>query len=389
MTGTVFQRGKSWRIKYDLPADPVTGERRQKAETVRGTKRDAQRLLRQRLTEIDEGSFVVSSKQTLNEYAQHWLDNIAPAKVGAKTLERYREMVEKHIARIGDTPLQQLSAAQIDTFYAHLRENGRLDGTGGLAPLTCLHIHRVLSQILKSAVKAGALRTSPMEAVQTTPKASQEEIQVLDDDELQAVLAHFEGRSLYMPVLLAVSTGMRRGEVLALRWQDIDMDAGTLKVAQTVEQTKAGISIKPPKTDRSRRTITLSQRLVSELRAHKRRQAEWRLKLGIGKDDMDLVFPSPLTGGLMNPRGFTKSFSREMKAAGLGHVTFHGLRHTHITHLLRDNIPVHVVSARAGHKNPVVTLNVYSHLLSGQDADAAAVFDARLTALLDGTGTKI
>jgi integrase len=243
------------------------------------------------------------------------------------------------------------------------------------------HVHRLLSQVLSSAVKARILRLSPMAAVQTTPKVRREEIKILDDGQLAAMLTHLKGRDLYMPVLAAASTGMRRSEILALRWADVDLDRATLQVAQVAEQTKACFTIEDPKTDRSRRAIALPARFVTALRLHRSEQAAHRLRLGMGKSAVDLVFPA-WTGDMRSPRAFSKAFAAEMKAAGLD-VTFHGLRHTHITHLLRSGVPVHVVSARAGHANPTVTLNIYAHLLPGQQEGAAAVVDAALRAALE------
>ena len=182
--------------------------------------------------------------------------------------------------------------------------------------------------------------------------------------------------------MTAAFTGMRRGEVLALRWKDIDFDRSTLQVAQVVEETKAGLAIKEPKTDRSRRTITLPARLVQELRLHRKEQLEHRLKLGLGKDERDLVFPI-WNGDLRIPVNFTREFARAVATAGIPHVTFHGLRHTHITHLLRSGVPVHVVSARAGHATPSITLNIYAHMLPGQQEGAAAVVDLALRAALE------
>jgi integrase len=144
-----------------------------------------------------------------------------------------------------------------------------------------------------------------MEAVQTTPKVRRDEIQVLDDNELATLLKHLKGRPIYMPVLMAASTGMRRGEVLALRWKDIDLDRAALQVAQVVKQTKAGISLKEPKTERCRRTIALPARLVAELRRHRKELAEFRLRLGLGKDERDLAFPT-WDGALRSPRPFSK-----------------------------------------------------------------------------------
>lgn len=383
MSGNITRRGeKSWRIKYEIGRDPTTNKRQSQFETVRGTKKDAQTVLSKRLTEVAEGEFIERSAATLAEYARHWLKTIAPVNAAAKTLERYEEIVEKHIIpHLGTKTLQKLDSTSIDQFYSQLSATGRRDGKGGLAQQTVQHVHRLFSQILGSAVKAKKIRQSPMQAVQTTPKVRRPEIQVLDDAELKALFAHLKGRPLYMPVVLAASTGMRRGEVLALRWRDLDLDKNTLRVAQVVEQIKSGVSLKEPKTERSRRTIALPHRLVDELRSHRREQAAWRLRLGLGKDNRDLVFPS-WKGDLIQPRDFTKSFAREVAAAKLPHVTFHGLRHTHITHLLRSGVPAHVVSERAGHANPSVTLNIYAQLLPGQQEGAAAAFDATLNRAL-------
>lgn len=383
--GNITRRGKhSWRLKFDLGTDPVTGERRTQFATVRGTKKEAEAELTRRLAQVEEGTFVERSAVTVEQYARHWIGNIAPAKASAKTLERYSELVEKHIIpRLGTIALQKLDGPRLDAFYNELRTSGRLNGKGGLAPLTVLHIHRLLSQILSSAVKAQKLRSSPMAAVQVAPRAKQEEVGILTDDELAALLGHLQGRTIYAPVLLAYSTGMRRGEVLGLRWRDLDFDAGKVQVAQVLELTRAGVAVKPPKTDRSRRTIPLPAMTVDALRSHRKAQAEQRLALGQGRDPLDLVFPAPLEGGYWNPSLFGKLFAREADAAKVGHVTFHGLRHSHITSLLRNGVPVHVVSRRAGHSKPATTLNIYSHVMADDDDGAAAIVDSALRAALE------
>lgn len=381
-TGSITRRGaNSWRLKFDLDRD-ASGKRRTQFLTVRGTKKEAQAALNEKLTEVARGEFVGRSMATVADYAGHWLTAIAPSQAGAKTLERYRELVDTHIIpQLGAIKLQRLDGSRIDEFYAHLGTKGRRDGKGGLAPQTVRHIHRLLSQILRSAVKAGKLRQSPMMAVQTTPKVRKQEIQILTAEELATLYRHLSGRPLRMPVILAANTGMRRGEVLAVRWKDIDFDTATLTVAQVIEKTRKSVALKEPKTDRSRRAISLGPELVSLLRAHKGEQSKQRLALGLGKDPLDLVFPS-WEGELQNPEHFTKAFAREVVAAGIPRVTFQRLRHTHLTHLLLDGIPVHVVSARAGHANPTVTLNVYSHMLPGAQDGAAAIADAALKAAL-------
>lgn len=381
--GNLTKRGESsWRMKFDIGADSVTGKRRIEYVTFKGSKREAQAELTRRLAALDAGTHVRHSIDTVADYARRWLSDIAPAKASPKTLERYAEICAHHITpRLGETALQKLEPASIDTFYQHLRTEGRRDGRGGLAPQTVLHVHRLLSQILESAVKARKLRVSPMAGVQTTPKVRKTEIQILDDGEIKTLLSHLRDHHVFVPTLIATSTGMRRGEILALRWRDVDLDRATLLVSQVLEQTKAGISIKMPKTERSRRSISLPARLVAELRAHRKAQAELYLKLGIGKPEHDLVC-ADWDGAMRAPRLFSKQFAAAAEACGLGHVTFHGLRHTHITQLLRSGVSVHIVSQRAGHSNPATTLNIYSHLLASDQETAAAVVDSALSAAL-------
>ena len=229
----------------------------------------------------------------------------------------------------------------------------------------------MLAQLLKSAVKAKLIARSPIDDVQTKVTAKRKKVQVLDEAELAQLLAHLKGHWLYMPTLLAAYTGLRRGEVLGLRWRDIDMAAGTLQVAQSVEVVQNEIVFTELKTDRSRRTVTVPDSLLRELMRHKKEQAAMRLKLGLGKDAADLVFTTA-EGEVINPDVLSEMFRIRVHAAGIKHTRFHGLRHFHITHLLKSGVPVHVVSARAGHARASITLDAYAHLIGGEDAAAAA-----------------
>jgi integrase len=175
-----------------------------------------------------------------------------------------------------------------------------------------------------------------------------------------------------MPVVLATYTGMRRGEVLGLRWPDIDFDKGTLTIAQSVERIAGTPTVKEPKTDKSRRTIKLPAPLLTALKAHRKAEAERRLAHGLGKTE--LVFTSTRDGKLIYPDVLSHEFTEAVVAAKITkRITFHGLRHTHISHMLLAGIPVHAVSARAGHSKPSVTLNTYAHLIGGEDDHAADI----------------
>lgn len=294
-------------------------------------------------------------------------------------MARYRTLIEVHIVPgIGHVALMELDGRAIDVFYASRRTEGKRYG-GGLSSSTMGNLHRLLSLILKSAVKAKKLAASPIDDVQTKPRAKTKKIEVLSEAELAALLAHLKSGPLYLPALLSANTGLRRGEVCGLRWCDLDLAKGTLHVAQQVQNIGGELVTLVPKTDRSRRTIRVPVTVMSALREHRKAQAELRLQLGLGKDTLDLVFADAL-GRRLDPDAFSKNFAAE--AAAIKRVTFHTLRHTHITHLLRDGVPVHVVSARAGHSNPTITLNTYAHLLGGDDDRAAEQAEAMIRRVL-------
>mgnify|MGYP002629657185 CR=1 FL=1 len=377
--GHIRQRGKdSWQLKFDAGRDPLTGNRRIEYVTFRGSKRSAQRELNRLLSEVDSKGYVPQQGTTVGEYARRWLDEIAAQTVSPRTWQRYEELVEHHITpHIGRCRIQDLDGSHIDSLYARLRREGRRDGKGGLSETTVRHIHRVLALIVKSAIKARVIRVNPMEAVQATPRNTKADIQILEDSEVSKLLGYLKGRALYPIVMVALGTGLRRGEVLGLRWKDVDLDRGQLRVSQVIEQTKNSLRFKEPKTTQSRRTIRLPSSIIGILRDHRREQAAMRLKLGLGRGDNDLVF-STWDGRVRKPNAVTRAFKDDATAAGLPHLTLHGLRHTHVSKLLANGVPVNVVAQRVGHANPTVTLNIYAHVMEGADDAAAAVFDTAL-----------
>ena len=376
MRGNITRRGKaSWRLKFDVGTDPETGKRLISYKTVHGTRKQAEAELAKRLNDFAEGRYVAPTIETVETYARHWLENIAPASRAAITVERYQTLLRAHIIPgLGSIELQKLDGSAIDRFYATRREKG-------LAPLTLHHIHSLLRQVLASAVKAKKLARSPIADIETAPKAKRrDKIEVLDEAELASLLDHLKGHWLYMPTLIAACTGLRRGEVLGLRWRDIDFVTRTLQVTQAVEFVGGKLGTKPPKTERSARTIKLPSSLAPELEQHRKEQLEHRLKIGLGGRP-DLVFTTPL-GKMVHPDSFSEAFVNKIAEIEIKPITFHGLRHTHITLLLRSGVPVHVVSARAGHAKASLTLDTYSHLLGGEDNDAAKQAEAILQRVL-------
>jgi integrase len=200
----------------------------------------------------------------------------------------------------------------------------------------------------------------------TKSKPRRKPIAVLDEADLAKLLDHLRGSGLYMPALIAAYTGLRRGEILGLCWSDIDQRARTLEV-------RIG------KTERSRRVVKMPAGLVEALGHHRIKQAERNLALGLGK--VEMVFTNEV-GEAIDAEAFSEAFTRAVRKSGVKPIKFHGLRHTHITHLLKAGVPVHVVSARAGHARASITLDAYSHLLGGEDDAAADIAEAMFKRIL-------
>ncbi len=382
MKGHIRKRGKeSWAIKIDIGRDPETGKRRTKWHTVRGGKRDAQRELNRLLAALDANEYVEPSRTTVAEFLQQWLDTVKPS-VRPKTFERYADIVHHHLVpALGTHVLSKLQPVHISTAWSKALESGRRDGKGGLSAQSVKHHHRILSQALKQAVRWQMIARNPAKDVEP-PRPVRKEMRILTPKETGVLLDAIGGTKLYMPVLLAVTTGMRRGEILGLRWRDVDLDGASISVTQTLEQTAKGVQFQPPKTARSRRTISLPAVAVDALRRHRREQAELRLAQGMGRDDEGLVI-CRYDGAPVQPRSLTREFARRIAGIDVPTVRFHDLRHTHISHLLLEGVHPKVASERAGHASVSITLDTYSHVLPGMQEEAANRIDAILRPMVE------
>ncbi len=379
MRGHIRQRGqRSWAIVLDLGRD-ARGKRRQKWHKVAGTKRDAQRELTRLLRDLDTGTYVEPSQMTVGTYLEKWLRDYAKTNVSAKTFERYAEIARVHlIPALGHLPLARIQPLHIQDYYSVALESGRRDGHGGLSAQTVLHHHRLLRAALRQALKWQLLGRNPADAVEP-PRPKRPEMRVLDAAETGRLVASTKGTRLFLPVLLAVTTGMRRGEILGLRWKDVDLKKATLAVRRSLEQTKGGIQFKEPKTQKGRRVVALPEIAVDALRSHKTRQAKHRLLLGRVYENGDLVCAKE-NGKPTVPADLSKSFARLLGRleGDVPPIRLHDLRHTHATQLLREGIHPKVVSERLGHSTVAFTLDVYSHVLPSMQADAARSIDRAL-----------
>jgi integrase len=205
------------------------------------------------------------------------------------------------------------------------------------------------------------------------PSVPATEASVLQTSEIPVMFAALRGRTFYPLAVVALGTGMRRGELLALRWQDVNLDKGVINVERSLEQTRKGLRFKSPKSARGKRTISLAPAVVTELRAHWKAQQEQRLALGLGKSPADALVFGNYDGAPFKPDQLSGQFARAMESAGLPHVTLHTLRHTHASQLIAAGIDIITISRRLGHHSPTITLNVYGHLLTTADRTADIV----------------
>jgi integrase len=383
MSGHIRRRGKrSWELKFEIGPDPVTGARRIRYASFKGTRREAGAKLAELIASIGKGEYVDASKVTVAAYVRSRIEQWRTAEeISPKTRERYLQLLANQIApHLGATLIQKLTVADIENWHTTLKIKGRKDGKP-ISNRTIGHAHRVLSKALRDAVRYNQAIKN-VATLEGAPKVSAREMVILTEDQIGQVLRHFESRPTLHPIVaLALSTGARRGELLALRRQDINLNAGQVRIERALEQTRGSIRVKQPKTAHSRRTIAIPPWIIAELRAHMARQQELRLKLGQGRaPDGALLFPR-WDGAIRSPYSLTQKFRDAMKKLKLAEVTFHSLRHTHASQLIASGMDVLTVSRRLGHASPAITLTVYGHLFANTDARAAEIMEATFSKL--------
>jgi integrase len=305
----------------------------------------------------------------VGRYLDQWLAGARPS-LKPSTAKSYREVVEWYVRpRVGDVKLANLNALHIRNLYADLLIDGAMRREGGLSPSTVGVVHRVLRKALNDAVLWGLLRRSPLLGVKP-PRQEQPEMRWWTPEQARTFLAAVDGDRLHALWVLVLTTGMRRGELAGLRWCDVDLDAGMLSVRRTRVSVAYAVSESDPKTRSSRRTIAVDGRVVSVLRAHRRRQLEERLSWGEAWTDTGYVFTTE-DGWPIHPERISVLFARLVDAAGVPRIRLHDLRHTSATLALASGIHPKVVGERLGHSSIAVTLDLYSHVIPGLQAEAA------------------
>lgn len=369
MKGHIRPQGKeTWSVIIDLGRDPETGKRRQKWHTVKGSKRTAQRYLADLISQLNKQEYVEPVKITVADYLRRWLRDYAKISVRTRTYESYSEVVNKHlVSEIGHLELAKLQPLHLQKLYADKLSTG-------LSARTVRYIHAILHRALGQAVRWQILHRSVADAVEL-PRVERKEMQTLDLEGVAKLLNAAAEDRLYALYLMAVTTGMRQGELLGLRWQDVDLAAGTVMIRQTLQWLDDGPVFQEPKTPKSRRVVQISAEVISALGRHKEYQAKEKEFFQDEYRDLDLVF-SQRKGGPINKNNLlNRSFKPLLKRAGLPAIRFHDLRHTSATLALGAGIHPKIVQERLGHATIAMTLDTYSHVMPTLQKEAAQALE--------------
>jgi len=338
---------------------------------------DAQTRCAQLITEAEGGAAVDPSRITVAAFLDRFERDWIALHTTARTAERYACSLAHVRRHLGDRRLQALRPADLAALYATLAR-------AGLAARTVKHVHVVIHRALGQAKFWGLVRDNCAEMAKP-PSAPDLELPILQPERARDLLERLRGQPLYLLASLALATGLRRSEALALRWRDVDLDAGRLTVEQALEQTAThGIRTKGPKTRHGRRTISLPAHIVAELRTHWRAQQEQRLALGMGKAPVDGFVLAAIDGRPQSPDAISTAWGRAMDQVDMPEITLHSLRHTHASMLIAAGMDILTISRRLGHANPTITLGVYGHLIHGTDDRAAQIMEAAFGSVAKG-----
>lgn len=362
---------------YVVDTAPAGAPRRQRRGGGFATKAAATEAMNGLQADVAGGRFVEPSRATVSAYLEEWLAGIS-GEVRGGTWRNYRDAVMNYIApRIGDVPLQGLTRNRIRAMYQELATSGRVRGGTGLSAKSVHNVHLTLRKALADAVDGRVLVSNPADGAHRL-SSSRPEMHVWTGAQLGRFLAAVADDPRFALWRLAATTGLRRGEVLGLRWRDVDLDAGRLQVTQQRVRGADGLGYGTPKTAKGRRSVALDPATVASLRSHRARQVAERLAFGPAYQDDDLVF-ARADGSAHDPDGVSGTFERLARSAGVPRIRFHDLRHTHATLALSAGVHPKVVQERLGHASISMTLDTYSHAIPAMQEDAAA----RIAALVD------
>lgn len=349
MRGHIKQRSKgSWTIVMDLGRDPTTGKRKQQWVTVRGTKKEAEKKLAELQHDLDTGGYTKPDKVRVASFLDEWLRDYVWPLLSAETAQAYDTMVRKHVVPdLGKIALQKLNPAHLQSYYTKKLTSGRRDGKGGLSPRTVRHHHGLIHGALESAVKMQLVPRNVADSVDA-PKFRSKEMRTFKQQDMMAFLESVKETEYYPIFYVALFTALRRSELLALRWSDLDLDLGFITMNRSIHHLEdLSFVFQEPKTPKSRRQVPLSPSTSIVLRRHRETQRAARLMIDHPVGDSDLVF-CKWDGKPLLPHSVSQAWRRLVRKAGFHGIRLHDARHTHATLMLEQGVNWKINSERPG-----------------------------------------
>ena len=353
-----------WEGRYTAGHDPVTGKRITK-NVLGKTQAEVREKLRRTIEETRGLDVARAGEYTVGQWLEVWFNDYAMLKVRPSSHQTYRGYLDHHIKPyIGNIPLTKLSSLDLQRLYKKLLSDGRVDRIEskkqpkGLSAKTVRNIHQIISSALKLAIEQRLIARNPADGC-ALPKAERKEMQTLPVEQLTSFLREAKDSGVFALYYIDLTTGLRRGELLGLKWSDIDLEKGDLRVQRQIGRIDGKIIEMPLKTKNAYRTLPLSADAISVLKMQK-------CKVG----NSEWVFPSPI-GGPMSPDSVLHMLHRVLKRAGLPKVRFHDLRHTFATMALQNGVDVKTVSSMLGHYSAGFTLDTYAHVTTDAQLKAA------------------
>jgi len=369
------KRGPVWAAIIEAGRDRRTGRRRRLVRSGFARKAEARAAARKVVDELAADRAVPSGRGSLGDWLESWLEGPRRARVRENTRASDRVYVDAYVTpRIGEVRLRDVTPDLLNGFYSDLLRDGRIRDGGPLAAKTVRNIHVMLHRALEDALDEGRIAVNPASKAKAPPASqasrSPGAMTTWTAAQAQQFLRSTAGDRLAALWLLGLTTGMRRSEMLGLRWRDVDLEGGRVQVAQTVIEVSGVPTIGRPKTAHSARSIDLDAGTVDALASHRRGQAAERLAWGPSYSETELVF-SREDGAMPRPSGISRRFTLAVRDAGVPKIRFHDLRHTWATLALQAGVHPKVVQERLGHASIGITMDTYSHVMRGMGREAA------------------
>ena len=370
------KRGVSWYYMVDLGRDEATGKREQKQKRGFRTRKEAQSAMREEISALENGTYVLPSRMTLAQYLEEWKDDYVTHNVRESTAAEYRRIIDRNIVpQLGRHRMQNLRPQHIQRYISRMLKSGRVRGKGGLSRTTVRNHYRILSEALKHAVDMDIIKANPADRVKP-PKIKRFRPQIVTVEMANHILNQAVGTPWLAAFCLALYSGVRRSELCGLRWRDIDLEEYCLTIDRARVAVKGGSVEGEPKSETSLRLVSLGTNVVYVLYYHMKDQQAMFEALGIPWTEDCHVFCND-RGIPYNPSSVSHAFKRMARKAGFSNVRFHDSRHGHATIMLKAQVQPKVVQERLGHSTIATTMDIYSHVLREMDVAAAEAFESQ------------